>query len=237
MQQRNQNQYELIFDIHELTRNYSTKGKETRPYIDYICAVLNLYAMMCLSANVKAIRKMMDIGLNEPHILLCIHKDTERLTIHEQIKQMYMFLTRTMFIDNDPIAPGIVSKNRCYIWEKLSKSGKMDKDVFDIVANDPDDDVQNALENDFYAGKAKEKITQMDDPNNSMIVLRYEQDSKDLALIRIVKKMVVWFLLEGPNDTKDFFYRHNERKFMPKQLKLKIRSLKMYLDTVFSLID
>jgi len=124
MQQRSQNQYELIFDMHELTRNQETKGKETWPYVDYICAVLNLYAHMSLGANVKAIKQLQGIGLDEAHILLCIHRDTERLTINEKIKQMYMFLTRTMFIENDPIAPGIMSKNRCYIWEKLLPNSK-----------------------------------------------------------------------------------------------------------------
>jgi hypothetical protein len=62
----------------------------------------------------------------------------------------------------------------------------------DDVEEDNDD--INFIENDFYAGKAKKKLAQMDDPNNSMIVLRYEQESKDLALIRIVKNQVVWFL-------------------------------------------
>jgi len=112
--------YELVFDLHELTKNFEAKGKETWPYVDYICAVVNMYANMCLTANTKAIKQMFEIGLNESHILLCIHKDTDRLNIHEKIKQSYMFLTRTMFIENDPIAPGIDQKNRCYIWEKLA---------------------------------------------------------------------------------------------------------------------
>jgi hypothetical protein len=34
----------------------------------------------------------------------------------------------------------------------------------------------------------------MNNPNNSMIVLRKEQDSKDLELIRLFKQQVVWFL-------------------------------------------
>jgi len=52
MQQRNQNQYELVFDLHEMTKRYEMKGLETKPYIDYLCAVLILYAHICLSANV-----------------------------------------------------------------------------------------------------------------------------------------------------------------------------------------
>jgi len=196
--------------------------------------VLNLYAMMCLSANVKAIKKVMEVGLNESHVLLCIHKDTERLMIHEQIKQQYMLLTRCMFIDNDPIAPGIVQKNRCYIWEKLVPPKVDEENKYDLNAEEED---ANMIENDFYQGKAKDKLTQMDDPNNSMIVLRYEQESKDLALIRMIKKNVTWFLLEGPEGTEKFFYRHQQRKFHAKQLKIKIRSLKVYLDTIYALID
>jgi hypothetical protein len=54
--ERNPNAYEMQFDLHELTKNYESRGKETWPYIDYICAVVNLYATMCLSANTKAIK-------------------------------------------------------------------------------------------------------------------------------------------------------------------------------------
>ena len=98
MQQRSANEYELIFDIHELTKNYETKGKETWPYIDYICAVLNMYAHMCLSANQKAIKLVTETGLDEAHILCCISSDRERLIIHEKLKQMYMLCTRVMYI-------------------------------------------------------------------------------------------------------------------------------------------
>lgn len=100
------------------------------------------------------------------------------------------------------------------------------------------EDELNFIENDFYAGKAKKKLTQMEDPDNSMIVLRYEQEAKDLALIRIIKSVVVWFLQEGPAGTDQFFYQYKqEDKFMPKQLKLKIKSLKVYLDTIYAIVS
>ena len=72
--------------MHELTKNYETKGRETWPYIDYIVAVLNLYAHMCLSANSKAIKLVQETGLDESHILCCISADKERLIIHEKFK-------------------------------------------------------------------------------------------------------------------------------------------------------
>ena len=42
--QRQESQYELIFDMHELIKNIDVKGIETKIYIEYICAVINLYA-------------------------------------------------------------------------------------------------------------------------------------------------------------------------------------------------
>jgi hypothetical protein len=174
MQQKNPNvTYELIFDMHELTKNCETKGKETFPYIDYIVGVINLYAHMCLSGNLTAIKMLKEIGIDESHILCCISPDNERLEIHEKIKYIYMFLTRTMYIENDPIAPGISHKNRCYVWERL---GKKSDNVFedeDQMFNENSVE-ENFIENDFYAGKINKRKAQMDDPNNSMIVLRYE---------------------------------------------------------------
>ena len=69
-----------------------------------------------------------------------------------------------------------------------------------------------------------------------MILLRHEQDSKDLELIRIIKKNVTWFLQMGPQGTDSFFYHHQERTFHRDQLKVKIKSLKIYLDTTLALI-
>ena len=142
MQQRTANEYELIFDMHELTKNYETKGRETWPYIEYICAVLNLYAHMCLSANQKAIKLVQETGLDESHILCCISSDRERLIIHEKLKQQYMFLTRVMYIQNDPISPGVQLKNRCYVWDRLKKPS--DKDYIqdeELYHEDSQDDI------------------------------------------------------------------------------------------------
>lgn len=96
---------------------------------------------------------MFEIGLNESHILLCIHRDTDRLIIHEKIKQQYMLLTRCMFIENDPISPNISNKNRCYIWEKLAKKEKKENEDENLE----EDDIK-IIENDFYSGKAAKKL-------------------------------------------------------------------------------
>ena len=77
----------------------------------------------------------------------------------------------------------------------------------------------------------------MDDPNNSMIVLRHEQQMKDLGLIRLIKKEVLWFLQLGPAGSDAFFYHHQKRTFLQENLKTKIKSLKIYLDTLYALIS
>ena len=97
-----------------------------------------------------------------------------------------------MHIKNDPISPGISNKNRCYIWERL-KEEKGDQLKEEAYFNEnSDDDI--VVENDFYHGLGRKRKYQMDDPNNSMIVLRHEQQMKDLGLIRLIKKEVLWFL-------------------------------------------
>ena len=112
----------MIFDIHELTKNYNSKGKETWPYIDYICAVVNMYAHVCLSGNVKGIKSLINLGIDENLILCCISSDQRRLVIHEKFKQAFMFLTRVMYIQNDSISPGISAQNRCYVWNRLGEN-------------------------------------------------------------------------------------------------------------------
>jgi hypothetical protein len=78
-----------------------------------------------------------------------------------------------MYIENDPIAPGISNKNRCYVWDRLAKNeSKAFADDDEMFAENSVD--ENLIENDFYAGKANKRKAQMDDPNNSMVVLRYE---------------------------------------------------------------
>ena len=145
--------------MHELTKNYETKGKETWPYIDYICAVINMYAHICLSANLRAIKALKDTGIDEGFILCTINQDTERLVLHEKFKQAFMFLTRTMFIQNDPISPGISCKNRCYVWERLKPMAKDSGNEDDEIYNENSQDEMFNIENDFYAGKEHKKKT------------------------------------------------------------------------------
>ena len=92
MQQKRERtkQYDPIFDLHELTKNYDLAGVgpyNVVNYVHYICAVLNLYTHLCLSANLKAINLVIGAGIDESHILCCLAPDTSRSTIHEKLKQ------------------------------------------------------------------------------------------------------------------------------------------------------
>jgi hypothetical protein len=110
-----------VFDLHELTKNYETKGKETRPYIDYMVSVINLYAHMCIGANQTAIEKIITkTGINEPFILKATEQDSDTYEIHEKLRQAFMRLTQYLFIENNPVGMSISMKNRCYVWETLS---------------------------------------------------------------------------------------------------------------------
>lgn len=231
--QRQTNQYDMVLDLHDMTRKCSTPGIEMWKYIDYICAVINMYAHVCLSANVKAIQKLKTpaVGLDESHILLCIHHDTDMLIIHEKFKAAYMFLARCMFIDNNPLAPGIVHRNMCFNWSTLIIANPN----YDDGSKKTKDDLHQ-IENDFYSGKAQLKEHQMDNPNNSMIVLHYDQETKDLELIRMIRSNIESFLLEGIKGTQQAFENKFTRKFAYSHVKLKIKSLKIYLDAIYFLL-
>jgi hypothetical protein len=138
-----------------------------------------------------------------------------------------------MYIQNDSISPGISNKNRCYVWNRLKEN--QSDDLGAALENESLDSEYN-VENDFYAGLDKKKKTQMDDPNNSMVVLKKEQVSKDLALLRLIKKDVIWFLQTGPKGTVEFFEDHKKRNYDKNNLKVKIKSLKIYFETLYALV-
>jgi hypothetical protein len=76
----------------------------------------------------------------------------------------------------------------------------------------------------------------MDNPDNSMICVRYEQKEKDLFLIRKIREFMLHFLMRGPYKTDDFFYCHKERSFRAEELKVKMKSLKIALELIYALL-
>ena len=134
---------------------------------------------MCLSSNQEAIRRVQQTGLTESHISLCIHLDKEKLVIHEKMKTAYMFLARVLFIENDPISSSIVHKNRVYVWDRLH-SGE-DQPLQEEEREN--EDFEDLIENDEYAGKTQKKKEADDDKKQAMIVLTSEQESQNMMVI------------------------------------------------------
>jgi hypothetical protein len=122
-------QYDLIFDLHSLTKKYyfndDSKGRGIKLYLEYICAVVDLYSTMSLGSHTKCIDLLENVGLSESHISLVLHKDTKKLIIHEKFKASYCFLARSMFIENDAIVNHINDKNRCYVWDRIKKNSSV----------------------------------------------------------------------------------------------------------------
>jgi hypothetical protein len=52
----------------------------------------------------------------------------------------------------------------------------------------------------------------------------------------MIKSATIWFLQAGPSGTDQFFYHHHQRQFLRKNLKIKFKSLKVYLDVLYALI-
>ena len=74
------------------------------------------------------------------------------------------------------------------MWDRLVDQDKLPRVEEEELYNENSQEHLNAIENDLYAGKKHKRTNQMNDPDNSMIVLRKEQETKDLALIRMFKE-------------------------------------------------
>jgi hypothetical protein len=84
--QRNGTDYDLTFDLFELSRHYESPSVSTKPYVDYLAALLNMFAHLCLNSFWKAIFAMRSIGLDESHILCCTTMDHDTFHVHEALK-------------------------------------------------------------------------------------------------------------------------------------------------------
>ena len=52
--------FDLTFDLQEL----SIREESLMPYVDYICAVLDLYAAICTSRNADGAKRVKELGLS-----------------------------------------------------------------------------------------------------------------------------------------------------------------------------
>ena len=120
---------------------------------------------MSARGNTRTIDLLNSVGLSESHISLALHKDSPNLIIHEKFKTAYCYLAKHMYIDNDKMKDCIDNKNRCYVWDRIKKKSQLQDQGFNQK------DFSDLVVNDEYAGKTKAKVTSLDDPKNSMIVL------------------------------------------------------------------
>ena len=56
-------------------------------------------------------------------------------------------------------------------------------------------------------------------------------------MAKIIKDSIIWFLHVGPKGNYQFFKNFREKTFVQSQLKIKIKSLKVYLDAVNSVLN
>lgn len=85
-----------------------------------------------------------------------------------------MAVARVIYISNDIFSDTSIT-NRAYDYRRLRDPEPGQKLRDDSFHEDEESDGENKIIiNDFYAGKAIKKKTQMDDPENSMILLRYQ---------------------------------------------------------------
>jgi len=89
---RNENQ-ENAFTLIEITEH----EKILMPYIDYICSVVELYALICLDNNIpKNTDALVKVGMSFQHWLAVLKNDK----IHLKIRNSFSFLMRIIFYNS-----------------------------------------------------------------------------------------------------------------------------------------
>jgi len=202
---------------------------------------------VCMGGNLNTISLVNDIGLNVEHILLMIHPDEEKLVIHEKFKQVYMKLCKVLFIENDSYSSQIHTKNRMYIWQKCKRNPdeeemqNVNEYFHPVPVKKKKKQLPGRVEEEILYDYEKEldekKMRQMYNPNDSMIQLDIEKELKNQKFICTIKDNIVWFLQEGPKGTDLFFSNHLQKQYIHQTLKIKIKSLKVYLGMISALIE
>jgi hypothetical protein len=76
----------------------------------------------------------------------------------------------------------------------------------------------------------------MHNPNDCMVQLAADTANRDEKMLRAIKDNIIWFLNKGPAGTDAFFADHTNKLFIHTSLKLKIKSLKVYLEMIINLL-
>ena len=244
--QKGQIEYEMTLDLHELTANANKEGWESQPYIDYICACIELLLACSKGGRFKDTKRLLeDLGLDQEHLLLCISPDAERLVIHEQLKQTYMKVCNELYIDIELEKDRICRQNRCYIWERCVPTDQAVKDTKDYfiaplvkeATKQAPGRSEEPIRFNFAEELAAKKLTVMHNPNDCMIQLVDGKSKRDEKMIRAIKDNIVWFLTRGPCGTDSFFADHANKLFIHTSLKLKLKSVKVYLQQIIVLLQ
>jgi hypothetical protein len=103
---------ENSFTLEELCEH----DKILMPYIDYVCAVVELYAHLCLNGNINNnLTEVNKTGLSFNHAMAVLKSDK----LHIKLRNSYSFLIRVIFLDIEPFISIMNNYNRCYFWNSL----------------------------------------------------------------------------------------------------------------------
>lgn len=69
-----------------------------------------------------------------------------------------------------------------------------------------------------------------------MVQLETNKIPRDLKMLRTIKNNIIWFLFYGPSGSDSFFSDYKNKIFVQTSIKLKVKSLKVYLEIVINIL-
>ena len=166
----------------------SFNNKKLSKFQDYICAVLDLYEVVCRSRNTTLINYITGtaVKLTEDHLWNVVYDYDTPIVIRNRILK----LIQTILINTDDFHRITEFRNRCYKWDDI--------DITDMLASDKE------LSNNIILNKKKEekKEDKVDEElikvDNTLEIYKlykwYEINDKDVAYLK-PKELLIDFIL------------------------------------------
>lgn len=120
--QDGQKTFDIIFDLAEMSEWCAEDQETWLPYIRYIAAVIDFYAVICAGRNFQAITAMREkLGFTNTFIKAILAPTSQDQKQHLVIKDAIFKLCKTLIIDYQPYVNWREQPINVYIWNQIGE--------------------------------------------------------------------------------------------------------------------
>lgn len=208
LNQEGDRNFDIIFDVAELTLKQEEQPVELVLYFDYIQKVCQLYTALICGRNKEAATTIRErIGAKEQFLfLLCPHADRQSpsLITVQDIKPAFLNLLSMLVLNQQPFDVWTPNKNRVFFWNKLDESEPY---------------------NNIYEW---EKFKLGEEKTNGYGISEEDCVKNALSIRQILKD----FLEKGPSQISELLYSSDKKTYTAELINPVVSQLSQYLEVI-----